>query len=91
VFPGVTYEECVPSQLPGDESDPAEIRVDVVADEPEADEPEPPVNDTNETTNGTANETSNDTAAPEDENGLPVPWQLAPLGLGAAALARRET
>lgn len=92
-FPGGTYQDCVPSEFPEASSETAEIRLDVVADEPE-EEPEaddgtqPPANETNETdTNGS----DGDNTSTEDENGLPVPWQIAPLGLVAAALACRAS
>lgn len=85
-FPGGTYDDCLPSEFPEASSEPAEIRLDVVADEPEPEEPvdeepEEPVNDTNETETP-----ANGTDDGAEENGLPLPATAVPPALIAAAL-----
>lgn len=88
-FPGGTYDSCVPSEFSPASSSPAEVELSLVADDPP--EPEEPED------NGTMdpdNETqppANDSGAndSEDGNGIPLPWQAAPLAALGAALALR--
>jgi hypothetical protein len=99
VFPGGTYDNCVPSEFPEAASEVAKIRLDVTADDPEPEEPvdeepEQPANDTNETTTPPANETANETTEDDEgSTGIPTGAHLVPIAFVGAALlagARRE-
>lgn len=84
-FPGGTYDACVPQEFPEASSEPAQITLDVIADEaPEEEEDEEPVNEVGNETD--QNETAGDEQTDEEENGLPLPASLVPPSLLAAAL-----
>lgn len=95
-FPGGTYDSCIPMEFSPAESDPAEVQLQVVADDPpepdEDDGDEPPADDSGNETGPGTNPPANDTPGneSEDDNGVPVPWTAAPLAAILAALAGRR-
>lgn len=99
-FPGANYSSCVPMEFSPATSSPAEVKVDLIADnppEPETDEDEeteePTDNSTvqgNETTEPPTQNTTNTNASDEGPTGVPFPWQATPLGAILAALLLRR-
>lgn len=94
VFEGASSMECLPNEIPGTESDPVTVPLTVTPDQA------PPTDgDTNDTGDDPLDGGpggSNDTTAPPDgsegegDNGIPVPWQIAPLALALCAFALRR-
>ncbi len=86
--PGATSEGCVPMEIPATTSDPVSVPVQVAADNP----PDPGDDDGDELEGSPpgSNGTENTTSPPDEENGSPVPWFLAPLAAAGAAIAARR-
>lgn len=89
-FPGGNYSSCVPMTFPSASSSPGEVELRLIADDPPEPEPEPEP-EGNETGENATQPPGNETPGNETEegNGIPLPWQAAPLAaVGAALLAR---
>lgn len=92
-YPGGEHTGCLPMQFSPATSEPAEVEVSLIADDPP--EPEPPDEPDDDpaddnTTAPPTNDTPTDPSEDEDDNGIPLPWQAAPLAAIAAALAIRR-
>lgn len=90
-YPGGNYTNCLPMEFPSASSSPGEVQLRMIADDPPEPEPDPEPED-NATDDNTTQPPANDSdanASDEGDNGIPLPWQGAPLAaIGAALLLR---